>query len=92
MYEENQPHIHITNTSVSQTLEYIYALKSRFKCTLVDAVIMYCDQCNLEIDELAITLKKDENFVHALRIEAIEEHQLRGTDGFVKKPSLVDFL
>lgn len=73
------------------TIEHIIAIKKKHKINLVDAVVMYCEECNIDIDDFSSDLKKETEFIELLKQDAMEANYLRESDGFFRRPSLKTF-
>jgi len=82
----------IPTDGISTILEQIMIIKKTYKTTLMDSVIMFCEQTSIEIEDLTVYLKKDKNFVENLKHECIENKLLRSTDGWTQKVNLESFL
>ena len=90
--EEKEIKLSLSPASLCSTLDFIYSIQKNKNCSLMEAVIEFSEESNVEIEELADALKKDKNFVESLRIEAIKANNLRKSDGFVRKPNLERFM
>lgn len=90
--EEKEIKLSLSPASLCSTLDFIYSIQKNKNCSLMDAVIEFSEESNVEIEELADALKKDKNFVESLRIEAIKANNLRKSDGFIRKPNLERFM
>lgn len=73
------------------SIENILELKRKHTCTTLEAIIMYCEELNLDIDEFGEQIKKDKQFFEMIKIDAIENNQLRESDGWKKQASLSSF-
>lgn len=73
------------------SIEHIMRIKERFKVTLVDAIVMYCEEANIDIEDFSDSIKKETEFIEKIKVEAIENRLLRKSDGWVKKASLKKF-
>lgn len=90
--EEKEIKLSLSLASLCSTLDFIYSIQKNKNCSLMDAIIEFSEESNVEIEELADALKKDKNFVESLRIEAIKANNLRKSDGFIRKPNLERFM
>jgi hypothetical protein len=89
--EEKNIKLSLNVNSLCATLDFVYSIQNSHKCSLMEAMLMFAESSNLEVEELAELLKKDKNFVESLRVESMKNNSLRQTDGFISKPTLEKF-
>lgn len=72
-------------------VNHIMTIKETNNIPLLEAIIEYCEQANVDYEDLNNIIKKDKTFIEMIKAEAIEANQLRKTDGWYKINSLNDY-
>lgn len=72
-------------------IETIIELKRKHKCSMLDAIVLYCENLDIDLDEFGEKIKRDKQFFEMLKKDAIDYNQLRKTDGWIRKATLEDF-
>lgn len=72
-------------------IEQICSIQDRLNCGIIDAVIQFCEDSDLDIEDFSTEMKKDKHFVELLKTDGMYRNLLRKSDGFIPKPSLGDF-
>lgn len=73
------------------TIEQLYNISNVHNCSIIDAIIIFCEKSNIDIEDFAQVLKKDSNFVEVIKKDGLENRLLRESDGWEIKTSLEDF-
>jgi hypothetical protein len=72
-------------------IEQICSIQNELNCGVIDAVIYYCDESDIDIDDFSAEMKKDKHFIELIKTDGMYRNLLRKSDGFVPRASLDNF-
>lgn len=72
-------------------IEQICSIQDRLECGIIDAIIYFCEESDIDVEDFSLEMKKDKHFVELVKTDGMSRNLLRKSDGFIPQPSLGDF-
>jgi len=72
-------------------IDHIMGIKNKYRIGIIESIVMYCEESGIDIEDFSEEIKKEQEFINIIKLEAIEDRYLRKSDGWVQKSSLKSF-